>query len=112
GESGFVVRSQRELAGDRGLPTGEPNEPLARQVAELLEERVNPAVASHGGRINLVTVEGTVAYVEMSGGCQGCGMARVTLRQGVERMIREAIPEITEVRDVTDHMAGTNPYFR
>jgi Fe/S biogenesis protein NfuA len=112
GESGFEVRAPgkaaRAPAGGGTPADGE----LAERVRRLLDERVNPAVASHGGSIDLVAVDDHVAYVEMSGGCQGCGMARVTLRQGVERMIRDAIPEILEVRDVTDHMAGTNPYYR
>lgn len=113
GESGFVVRSSRAAAPRSTPVSATPDEAaLAARIEEVLEERINPAIAAHGGRITLVSVEGTVANVEMSGGCQGCGMARVTLRQGVERMLREAIPEISEVRDVTDHLAGTNPYFR
>jgi Fe/S biogenesis protein NfuA len=96
----------------RGAPVSEAESELARRIVALLEERVNPAIAAHGGRISLAAVEGTVVYLEMSGGCQGCGMARVTLRQGVERMVRDAIPEVSEIRDVTDHMAGSNPYYR
>lgn len=85
--------------------------PLAERVARVIDEQINPAVASHGGRIHLVDVrEGTV-YVRMSGGCQGCGMATVTLTQGIRKMILEAIPEIDEIEDVTNHRAGTNPYF-
>ncbi len=85
--------------------------PLAERVRDLIERRVNPAVAAHGGRITLVEVRDDVAYVRMSGGCQGCGMAAVTLRQGVERMIRDAIPEIRGVADVTDHATGATPFF-
>ena len=72
---------------------------------------MNPAIASHGGQINLIDVKGDAAYVEMSGGWQGCGMASVTLKQGVEVMVQEAIPEIKELIDSTDHTSGENPYF-
>lgn len=86
--------------------------PLAERVQTVIQERINPAVASHGGEIGLVEVRESVAYIRMSGGCQGCGMARVTLKQGVERMLKEAVPEIQAVEDVTDHAAGSNPYFQ
>lgn len=85
--------------------------PLAERVQTVIDHEINPAVASHGGEITLVEVRDDVAYIEMSGGCQGCGMARVTLKQGVERMLGEAVPEIREIVDVTDHSAGTNPYY-
>ncbi|MFP3949125.1 MAG: NifU family protein [Gemmatimonadota bacterium] len=85
--------------------------PLAERVQTVIDSEINPAVASHGGEIGLVEVRDAVAYIRMSGGCQGCGMARVTLKQGVERMLREAVPEIQGIVDVTDHSAGTNPYY-
>ncbi len=88
-------------------PTGE----LAVKIQAILDQQVNPQIASHGGRIDLVDVQETEVYMEMSGGCQGCAMSRMTLRQGVERMIREAAPEVTAIHDVTDHSAGENPYF-
>ncbi len=78
---------------------------------QVLNERINPGIAAHGGAIELVGVEGTEVYIEMGGGCQGCALSRMTLRQGVERMLREAVPEITELHDVTDHALGENPYF-
>jgi Fe/S biogenesis protein NfuA len=84
---------------------------LAARVQAVLEQRVNPAVAGHGGRITLVGLQQNVAYVRMSGGCQGCGLASVTLRKGVERMLREAIPELAGVQDVTDHADGRNPFY-
>lgn len=97
-----------ELAIAPGEATGGD---LAARVARVLEERVNPAVAAHGGRIALAGVQDGIAYVRMSGGCQGCGLAAVTLRQGVERMLREAVPELAGVRDVTDHADGRNPFY-
>ncbi len=80
-------------------------------VHDLLEERVNPAVAAHGGHISLIDVVDHTAYIRLEGGCQGCGMADVTLKQGVEVMILENVPTITAVLDSTDHAGGTNPFF-
>ena len=85
--------------------------PLAQRVNEIVEHQINPAIASHGGRAELVAVEEPVAYVRLHGGCQGCGMAAVTLHQGIEVAIRDNIPEIHQVVDVTDHASGDNPYF-
>ncbi len=85
--------------------------PLAERVRRVIEERINPGVASHGGHVTLVDVRDNVVYLQMSGGCQGCGMAAVTLKQGIERMLREAVPEVEAIEDVTDHAAGANPYF-
>ena len=84
---------------------------LKERVQELLDTSINPAVAGHGGYIELLDVKENTAYIRMAGGCQGCGMADVTLKAGIERMIFEEIPEITQVLDVTDHASGTNPYF-
>ncbi len=84
---------------------------LAQRVLAVLEEQINPAIASHGGRADLVAVEDSIAYLRLSGGCQGCGMASVTLSQGIEVAILDGVPEITEVVDVTDHASGANPYY-
>lgn len=86
--------------------------PLADRVRQVIDERINPGIAMHGGHVTLVEVRDDVAYLEMSGGCQGCGMAAVTLKQGIERMLTEALPEIRGVVDVTDHTAGANPYYQ
>ena len=90
---------------------GELTGPLADRVAQVLEHQVNPAIASHGGAARLVSVDETVVYLELMGGCQGCGMAAVTLKQGIERILMGAVPEITEVIDATDHAQGTDPYY-
>ena len=111
GQGGLVIRNpnrpnplgdigQLELTGD-----------TADQVQQLLTERINPALASHGGYAELVGVEGATAYVTMGGGCQGCSMSAATLQQGIQKAILEAIPEITDVVDATDHQAGDNPYY-
>jgi Fe/S biogenesis protein NfuA len=84
---------------------------LPQRVMTVLEEQVNPQIAAHGGAARLVAVEGSIAYVELSGGCQGCGSARATLKQGIEVIILDLVPEISEVVDITDHAAGENPYF-
>jgi Fe/S biogenesis protein NfuA len=86
--------------------------PKAQQIQELIDERINPAVAAHGGHIDLLDVKDDAIYIHMGGGCQGCGMANVTLKHGIEGMIQEVFPEITQVIDTTDHAAGTNPYYQ
>jgi Fe/S biogenesis protein NfuA len=111
-ESGFQVRVPAGAAGpETSRPAKAPEGPIAERVRDVLEQQVNPAIASHGGAIELIDVQETEIYLEMTGGCQGCAMSRLTLRQGVERMLREAIPELTAVHDVTDHSSGENPYF-
>jgi Fe/S biogenesis protein NfuA len=87
------------------------SDPLAQSVVSVLEEQVNPSIAAHGGRADLVAVKDASVYLRLSGGCQGCGMAKATLSQGIEVILREAIPEIVNIVDVTDHADGTNPYY-
>lgn len=86
--------------------------PIAARVWQVLEEKINPGVAAHGGFVSLLDVKEGTAYVELGGGCQGCGQADVTVKQGVEAAIKEDVPEIHTVLDTTDHAAGENPYFR
>jgi Fe/S biogenesis protein NfuA len=113
-ESGFEVRLDPSADVDAptaprsGAPTGE----VADRVRQVLNTQVNPAIAAHGGVINLIDVQETEVFVEMAGGCQGCALSRMTLRQGVERMLRQAVPELTAVHDVTDHASGASPYFQ
>lgn len=85
---------------------------VAEKIQMVIDEKINPSIAAHGGQVSLVNVEEDVAYLQFGGGCQGCGMVDVTLKQGVEVMIKEAVPEIESVRDITDHAEGTNPYYR
>ncbi len=84
---------------------------VAQRVIQVIDRQVNPAIAAHGGHAELVAVEEDTAYLRLGGGCQGCGMATVTLGQGIEVAITGAVPEIAHVVDVTDHAVGTNPYF-
>ena len=86
--------------------------PKAQAVQQLIDERINPAVASHGGHIDLLDVTDDSIYIHMGGGCQGCGMANVTLKHGIEGMIQEHFPEIKNIIDTTDHAAGDNPYYQ
>ena len=99
-----------------GFRIGNPNpvwaDPQAMAIQELLDTQINPGVATHGGHVELMDVQDNVVYIRFGGGCQGCGMVSVTLNQGVEQAIREAFPEIREIIDVTDHAAGTNPYYQ
>ena len=87
--------------------------PLALRVVAVLEQEVNPSIASHGGRADLVALddEEGAAYLRLSGGCQGCAMSQMTLRQGIETALLEEVPELTRVVDVTDHGSGENPFY-
>jgi Fe/S biogenesis protein NfuA len=112
--AGMVMQNPNQPApaapwGDRPAPdlSGE----LPQRVLAILETEINPAIAAHGGFAELVAVDEAVAYVRMGGGCQGCGLAAVTLTQGIEVAILEGVPEIEKVVDVTDHASGTNPYY-
>ena len=112
--------------GAHGLRVDNPNTPspaigappaadlsgdVPQRVIQVLDQQVNPTIAAHGGRAELVAVEQETAYLRLGGGCQGCAMATVTLSQGIEAAIIQAVAEITSVVDVTDHQTGTNPYF-
>jgi Fe/S biogenesis protein NfuA len=114
GEGGMVVVNPNRPApapSPAGVPEADLSSDLAQRVLAVLNEQINPAIASHGGHADLVAVDDDTAYLRLSGGCQGCGMAAVTLSQGIEVAIRDHIPEITRVVDVTDHASGDNPYF-
>jgi Fe/S biogenesis protein NfuA len=92
-------------------PPADLSGPLAQRVAQVIDQQINPSIAAHGGSAELVAVEEPTAYVRLGGGCVGCGMATVTLSQGIEVAITDAIPEISSVIDVTDHASGSNPYY-
>jgi Fe/S biogenesis protein NfuA len=114
GESGLVIvnpNTPPPAAHGAVTPEVDLSDPLAQRVVAVLDEQVNPSIAAHGGRADLVAVENASVYLRLSGGCQGCGMAKATLSQGIEVILREAIPDIAEIVDVTDHADGTNPYY-
>ena len=95
-------------SGSRGDLTGS----TADRVRRLLDTEINPAVAAHGGRVGLVGIEGGIVYLSFGGGCHGCGLVDVTLKQGIETRIKELVPEIERVVDTTDHAAGENPFYK
>jgi Fe/S biogenesis protein NfuA len=114
--NGMVIRNPNRPPPSRQSPamTGPPPDlsgDVAQRVLQVLDYEINPAIAAHGGRADLVAVEDDTAYLRLSGGCAGCGMASVTLSQGIEVAIRESVPEIVNIVDVTDHASGTNPFY-
>lgn len=94
-------------------PSAEPDwqDPIARRVQRVIDEKVAPALGAHGGWVELDRVEGDTAYVRLGGGCQGCASASFTVRQGIESAITQEVPEIAQVVDVTDHGAGSTPFY-
>jgi len=92
----------------KNLPASET---VREKVQQIIDTAINPAVAGHGGVVNLLDVKDNTVYLEFGGGCQGCGMVSVTLKYGVERLIREQLPEVGQILDTTDHASGTNPYY-
>jgi Fe/S biogenesis protein NfuA len=110
GQGGLVLRNPNKpdpLAGVKLELSGD----IAEKVRQLLDMQINPALAAHGGYASLVGVEGDRVFVTMGGGCQGCAVSAMTLREGIERSIKENIPEVAEVVDATDHAAGEDPYY-
>lgn len=124
------LRGARLNASDGAMEIDNPNRPPAKaaspsmtgpppdlsgdipqRVIRVLDEQINPSIAGHGGQAELVAIEEGIAYLRLSGGCQGCGLAAVTLSQGIAVAIKESVPEIIDVRDVTDHSSGDNPYY-
>ena len=110
GSGGLVIRNPNPpdpLAGLDLELTGE----LPQRVQAVLDQAINPALASHGGYAALVDIDGSVVHVTMGGGCQGCAASAMTLRDGIKKMLLAALPEVTDVVDATDHAAGENPFY-
>ena len=110
-----VIHESIEAGGNLVDPKIKENLPspddIRQRVSGILDTDINPSIASHGGFVKLVDVKANSIYLEFGGGCQGCGMANVTLKYGVERHLRSNIPELGEVLDITDHHVGDNPYY-
>jgi Fe/S biogenesis protein NfuA len=125
-----IVGSTLDLAADgSGMVLSNPNEPkrpepapapvlsgslegpLAARIIEVIETKVNPSIASHGGYATLLSVDNDTVFITMGGGCQGCASSKATLKQGIEVAIKQAAPEILHVIDMTDHTSGSNPYY-
>jgi Fe/S biogenesis protein NfuA len=114
GQGGLVLRNPNRpnpFASELDTGSLELTGDTADKIRQLLDQQINPALASHGGFANLIGVDGEKAIVEMGGGCQGCAISAMTLRDGIERAIKDNVPEITEVVDATDHAAGENPFY-
>jgi Fe/S biogenesis protein NfuA len=105
-----------EQQGSYGFKIDNPNplwtDPVALKVQRVIDTEINPGVATHGGHVVLLDVKDSKAFIKLGGGCQGCGMADVTLKQGIEIAIKRAVPEIVDVLDSTDHAAGENPFYQ
>ncbi len=99
-----------------GFSIDNPNplwdDPLSMAVQEVIDNQINPSIAGHGGIVMLLDVKGDTAYIQFGGGCMGCGMANVTLKESVEAKIKEAVPTIQRVLDQTEHARGANPYYK
>jgi len=109
-QGGLVIRNPNRpspLDGKDLVLTGD----LAEKVTQLIDEAINPGLAAHGGFTTLVGVEDTKVFLSMGGGCQGCSLSAATMVQGIQTAIKEALPEVTEVVDATDHSAGENPFY-
>jgi Fe/S biogenesis protein NfuA len=114
---GIAIDYEANESGVGGRFTFENPNPLwlddiSRRIQDLFDQAINPQIAAHGGVVNLIEVVGPIAYVELGGGCQGCNLANVTLKQGIEAAVLEYVPEIAEVRDTTDHASGENPFYK
>lgn len=106
-----VLASGEKAVSDAVLSSIPDADVIKKRVQSILDQEINPAVAAHGGWVELIDVKRNEVFIRMGGGCQGCGMADVTLKQGVEKSIREAIPEVGAIMDTTDHASGRNPYY-
>jgi Fe-S cluster biogenesis protein NfuA len=109
GNTPAVAPAARPATGD---PSAVTDDALYEQVAKVFDTQVNPMVARHGGHVELIDVQDAVVMLRMGGGCQGCGMADVTLRQGIEGMLAQLVPQVRGIVDITDHTSGSNPYFQ
>ena len=103
-EAGFKVENADEAV--------QWDDPKSQKVQQLLDDKINPGVASHGGWVELLDIKGDTVFLRLGGGCQGCGMVDVTLKQGIEVIIKEELPDITRVIDQTDHAGGDNPFYQ
>ncbi|MBI3099505.1 MAG: NifU family protein [Planctomycetes bacterium] len=115
---GGAIRSTLQAGGPtlspeavKALGPSDADVALREKVEQFIQDEINPSVAAHGGYIQVIDVKDGNLYIAMGGGCQGCGAADVTLKQGVERMLKDNIPEVKQVLDTTDHAQGANPYY-
>ena len=84
---------------------------MRRKIDSLLEEQVRPGLAAHGGNVEVIDVDNNQVFLKLTGGCHGCSASSATLKQGIEKVIKQNFPEIEDVIDLTDHKSGENPYM-
>jgi Fe-S cluster biogenesis protein NfuA len=106
-----VIQSGESPVSEAALSSIPSAKEIRKKIEELFQREINPAIAAHGGYVELLDVKGNEVYLRLGGGCQGCGMADVTLKQGIEASIRKVVPEVGAIMDTTDHAAGRNPYY-
>ena len=106
------IHSGKPAVSDEFIQTIPPETEIRSKVQQLLDREINPALGMHGGWVELIDVRKNSVFLRLGGGCQGCGAVDVTLKQGIEKSIRELIPEVGEIMDTTDHAAGRNPYYQ
>ena len=106
-----TVMGQAAAQGGASGVHAEDDEAMFDVVDEIFRTEINPTVAQHGGKVELIDVDDATVIVRMMGGCQGCGMADVTLRQGIESSLKRVLPSLKGIKDITDHASGTDPYF-
>jgi Fe/S biogenesis protein NfuA len=109
---GLVLDAPNQVSPDLGPPPEGLTGTALERVRRVLDEQINPAIASHGGIAQVERVEDGTVYLRFGGGCAGCGMVSVTLKQGIEAAVLELVPDVHTIVDVTDHAAGTNPYYQ
>lgn len=105
------IRSGLPIVGEDYFDAIPSEKDLKWVIGDLLDREINPAVAAHGGFVELIDVRRNNVYIRLGGGCQGCGAADITLKQGIEKAIRDLVPRVGEILDTTDHAAGRNPYY-
>jgi Fe-S cluster biogenesis protein NfuA len=113
---GSVIRAKLSDGGQLVSPDIKDKKPetdpgLREKVQKVFDDLINPGIAGHGGSVEIIDLQGTTLFVTFRGGCQGCAGAVYTLRYGVEQIVKERVPEITEIVDITDHTAGADPYM-
>ncbi len=108
---GSAIRAFLNPPPDIGEGDRLPSEEIRMKVQQVLDDMINPGVAAHGGFVELLDIQDDNVFIRMGGGCQGCGAADVTLKMGIERLIRENVPQVREILDTTDHGSGTNPFY-
>jgi Fe-S cluster biogenesis protein NfuA len=106
------IRSNEPAVSTQYDSTMPPESEIRKKIQNLLDREINPALGSHGGWVELIDVRKNSVFLRLGGGCQGCASADMTLKMGIEKAIREQIPEVGEILDTTDHAAGRNPYYQ